>query len=197
MPGIHRSVGPQGVARLHDVGAISAARRVLVLGSPGAGKSTLARRLAPTLGLPLVHLDRVYWGPGWVSSPPERFEAAVRSLVAGPRWIIDGNYASTLAPRLARADHVLWLDFSTPLCLYRSLRRQVLHRGRSRPDMAELCAERFDPAFLAYVAAFRRRVRPELARWRDSAPDGQAWTTLASPRAVERLFAALGRSPRA
>jgi hypothetical protein len=91
-------------------GADEGMERVLVLGSPGSGKSTFARQLAATLGLPVFHLDQIYWNPGWVETPPEQFREVQRALVRGERWIIDGDYGATLEVRLAAAGTVVVLD---------------------------------------------------------------------------------------
>ena len=128
--------------------------RVLVIGSPGAGKSTLATAIARRTGLPLIHLDRHHWRAGWVEADKTEWEPQVAALSAGERWVIDGNYAGTLAARLARADTVIWLDFPVWLCVWRVLRRAVQYRGKTRPDMADGCAERLDWEFLVYTARF-------------------------------------------
>jgi len=144
-------------------------RRVLIIGPCGSGKSTLARELAPRLGLPLVHMDQLGWQPGWVETEKSELLARLDAAVAGGAWLIEGNYGSTLAPRLERADTVLYLDFPIRLCLWRLIRRIVTHRGRSRPDMPEGCPERFDLGFLWYVLNWNRgpRVRTEatIAPW--------------------------------
>lgn len=134
-------------------------QRVLVIGSPGAGKSTLSRELARRTGLPVIHLDAEYWRAGWIGPDTNEWIARTREIVAGERWIVDGNYGSTLGRRLSRADTVIWLDYSTPLCLWRVIRRVVTSYGRTRPDMAEGCPERFDLDFLGYVLRFRREWR--------------------------------------
>ncbi|MFM5923081.1 MAG: topology modulation protein [Novosphingobium sp.] len=134
-------------------------QRILVIGSPGAGKSTLSHKLAQRTGLPLHHLDRMYWLPGWIERDRDEGKAELDGVLAGDRWIIDGNYGSTLARRLTRADTVVWLDYSTALCLSRSLRRWWLYRGKARPDMTEGCPERLDAEFLLYIARFRRAWR--------------------------------------
>lgn len=131
-------------------------RRVLVIGSPGAGKSTLATKLAQRTGLPLFHLDQQYWQAGWVETDKAIWQEKVEEIAARDRWIIDGNYGGTLPPRLERADTVILLDYPTWLCLARVLRRIFSARGRVRLDMAEGCPERLDPAFLLYIARFRR-----------------------------------------
>lgn len=131
-------------------------KRVLILGNAGSGKSTLARRIGASAGLPVIHLDQEYWQPGWQTPEPDVFAARVAELAARPRWVMDGNYGSTLAPRLARADTVIFLDAPTWTCLRRVLRRHVRGWGRVRADMAPGCPERLDWAFLAYVWRFRR-----------------------------------------
>lgn len=142
--------------------AIDAARRIAIIGSPGAGKSTLARALAARTGLPLVHLDQLHWRAGWTAPPEPEWQARVRAAAEGERWIIDGNYGTTLAPRLARAELVLWLDPPTALCLWRVATRIAGQWGRVRADMAPGCPERLDWRFLRYVACFRRDSRPAL-----------------------------------
>ncbi len=129
--------------------------RVLVIGPCGAGKSTLAFRLATKLGLPLYHMDKLNWLPGWVDGGNDRVRAKLSEIVANDRWLIEGNYGSTLPMRLARADTIVFLDFPIPLCLWRIIKRVIVHRGRTRADMTDECPERFDPAFLWYVATWR------------------------------------------
>lgn len=130
--------------------------RVLVIGSPGAGKSTLARALAKRIGLPLFHLDRMHWLPGWIERDRDEGREELAGVLAQDRWIIDGNYGSLLPMRLARADTVVWLDYPTWLCLGRVLKRWWRYRGTNRPDMTEGCPERLDPEFLLYVLNFRQ-----------------------------------------
>ena len=134
-------------------------RRVLVIGSPGAGKSTLSHALARRAGLPLHHLDRMFWLPGWVERDRDEGRAELARVLAQDCWIIDGNYGSTLPLRIARADTVVWLDYPTALCLGRALRRWWMYRGHSRPDMTEGCPERLDGEFLLYILNFRRAWR--------------------------------------
>jgi adenylate kinase family enzyme len=136
------------------------ASRVAVIGSPGAGKSSLAARLAAVTSLPLVNLDREFWQPGWVESPKDAWDARVVALANAENWIIDGNYARTLATRLGRADLVIFLDPPVALCLWRAINRVVKGRGRVREDMAAGCPERWDFVFFQQIMTFRARVRP-------------------------------------
>ncbi len=88
----------------------SALKRILVIGSGGSGKTTFARRLAERTKLPLIHLDALYWRPGWDPTPDEEWRAKVAELVNTPAWIMDGNYGGTLNIRLAACDAVVFLD---------------------------------------------------------------------------------------
>ena len=78
-------------------------QRILIIGSGGAGKSTLARRLGELTGIPVIHLDAHYWLPGWVVTPKEEWAGKVDALLQGDRWIMDGNFGSTLKQRLVTA----------------------------------------------------------------------------------------------
>jgi adenylate kinase family enzyme len=113
--------------------------------------------------LPLVHMDQLGWHAGWVETEKAELNARLAEVVAQEAWLIEGNYGSTLAPRLARSDTVIYLDFPIRLCLARLIRRILTHRGRSRPDMPEGCPERFDAAFFWYVMNWNTgpRVRTE------------------------------------
>lgn len=135
-------------------------QRILIVGSPGSGKSTLARTLAARTGLPLVHLDQIYWCPGWVERDKGEWLAILTAALAQPRWIIEGNYGSSLPQRLAAADRVVLLDLPTWLCVWRVVKREWQYRGRVRPDMAPGCPERFDWEFFWYTLTFRRAVLP-------------------------------------
>ena len=167
--------------------------RILIIGSPGAGKSTLSREVARRTGLPLHHLDRLYWKPGWVEPDEQAWRDAVAGLVAGPRWIIDGNYGGTLKLRLARADTVIDLDLPAWLCVAGILRRLIGPQASVRPDMAAGCRERPNREFLEfmiYTATFRRRVRPRIAR--NMQGFGGRYIRLSSRKQVARF---LGRLP--
>ncbi len=137
-------------------------RRVLVIGIPGAGKSTFSRALAERTGLPLIHLDREFWQPGWTMTPLPEWRGKVAELAARDCWIMDGNYGGSLPLRLPRADAVFWFDYPTLRCLRRVLWRFATARGRVRDDMANGCAERLDLEFLRYVRTFNAKSRPRI-----------------------------------
>jgi len=135
-------------------------RRILIVGSSGAGKTTLAREVARRLDLPLIHLDRHYWRPGWVPAAADDFRAEVAALAARPAWVMDGNYRSSLDLRLPRADLLVLCDPPRLRCLARVLRRRWAHRAAPRPDLPDGCPEQVDLQFLRYVWDYPRRSRP-------------------------------------
>jgi adenylate kinase family enzyme len=134
-------------------------QRIIVLGPPGSGKSTLARRLGAARGLPVFHLDRLYWQPGWIETPAEAFAAEVERIAALPAWVIDGNYTHTIAPRLQTADTLIYLDVPSALSLLRVIRRTLAQYGRVRGDGPSGCPEQFDLSFLHFVWTWNRERR--------------------------------------
>ena len=136
--------------------------RILIVGSPGSGKTTLGRILAKKLGLPLVHLDKLFWREGWGEAPREEFDALLTAELKKDKWIIDGNYSRTLNMRLERTDTVIFLDYPSLVCLLRVLKRVLKNYGITRPDMGEGCPEKLDLEFLSYVWSFRDKERPRI-----------------------------------
>lgn len=136
--------------------------RIVVIGNAGSGKSTLARRLADQLHLPVLHLDTVFWLPGWVKAPVEAMEDAHREWLSKPQWIIDGNYRRQLDDRLDLADTVFYFKIPTVVALFRAFSRAMRFRHRSRPDITEGCDEKFDLEFFRWIVRFRRDVEPRL-----------------------------------
>jgi adenylate kinase family enzyme len=138
-------------------------RRVVILGSSGAGKSTFARALGARLGLPVVHLDALFWRPGWVEPENEAFRAAVAAALAGDAWISDGNYVSrTFDLRLPRADTVIFLSQPRWLCVFRILWRWLTAFGHTRPDMAPGCQENFTWDFFLWTWRFEAKHAPRI-----------------------------------
>lgn len=137
-------------------------RKVLVIGSCGAGKSTLAAKLAARLGLELIHLDALYWQPGWVETPKAEWTRIIDSLLVRDGWVMDGNYGGTLERRLKACDTVVFLDLPRRVCLMRVLMRRLRYHGRARPDMSAGCPEALSWAFLFWIWRYPQRRRPAI-----------------------------------
>jgi len=166
-------------------------RRVVILGSGGAGKTTLATELGRRTGLPVVHLDQHFWHPGWVETPRDEWRIAQRQLFAGDEWIADGNYSATLDERLPRADTVVFCDFPTWRTLARAIGRSATNRGRAVQAVG--CPERIDPQFLWWVACYRTRTRPNVLQAIAQLAPAAAVHVLRNPRAVRAFLTTSSR----
>ncbi len=134
-------------------------KRVLVIGCPGSGKSTFARALHHRTGLPLFYLDMLYWNPDRTTVDRDVFRQRLAAVLEQPAWIVDGNYASTMAWRMTHCDTVFFLDYPLEICL-EGIRSR---RGRARPDMPWTEAENEeDAAFVEFVRRYRMQQRPDV-----------------------------------
>jgi adenylate kinase family enzyme len=131
-------------------------RRILILGCPGSGKTTFALKLGALWRLPVVHLDKLFWNPGWVAKSAYEFRKRIENAVSGDEWIIDGNYGNTLPMRLERCELVIYFDLPRLSSLYGVLKRALTSRGKTRPDMGDGCPERLDREFLRYAWNFKK-----------------------------------------
>ena len=129
-------------------------RRVLVVGANGSGKSTFARELAKVTGLPLTHLDQVFWQSGWKPSQQVEFDTKLQALCAESAWILDGNFPRTLEMRASYADTIIFLDLPFYQCCWQLFKRRFQYRKRTRPDVAEGCPERFDLRLIQSLCRF-------------------------------------------
>ena len=134
-------------------------KRVLVVGSPGSGKSTAAKIIGKALGLPAYHMDReVFWLPGWEERSKEDQVEQVKRIVGMDEWVFEGNHSSTFDIRQARAEMLIWLDLPLLLRLWRVTKRAVRYKGQTRPDMADGCNEelRMLPEFWHFIFSTNR-----------------------------------------
>ncbi|WP_020615497.1 DNA topology modulation protein [Paenibacillus daejeonensis] len=162
--------------------------RIVVVGSAGAGKSTLVQRLSEILNLPAIHLDKYYWQPGWVATPNEEWDRLVEGMVKEPRWIIDGNYSRTMDLRLARADMVIYLDIPRWRCMYRIFKRRIMYHKKSRPDMNEGCQEKIDLPFIKWVWNYPKRGRLGTLQKLEQMRDRTNVIIVRTPKEVDALI---------
>ena len=132
-------------------------KKVLILGCPGAGKSTFARKLRDKTGLPLYYLDMIWHKPDRTTITKQEFDAKLSEIIKQEEWIIDGNYGRTLEMRFEECDTVFFLDLPTNVCLAGAEGRI----GSEREDMPwqeeELSAE-----FRDFIINFSRDEIPEI-----------------------------------
>ncbi len=123
--------------------------RILIIGSPGSGKSTLGRKLSQITGIPLVYLDMIWHKSDGSHIRQEEFDQKLSKVIAQKNWIIDGNYARTLPERINACDTVIYLHYPTALCM-ESIQNRI---GTKRPDLP-WTETILDPDFRDYVEHF-------------------------------------------
>jgi adenylate kinase family enzyme len=178
-------------------------RRVSVVGTSGAGKSTLSRALADALGAGFLELDSVFHQPGWVPLPREEFRERVAAVVAGERWVIDGNYSSQVKDLVwARADTVVWLDLPRRTVMRRIIWRS-LRRAAGRTELWNGNRERWrnffsvdkEESVIAWAwqthAATRAKMEAAVA---DQANSHLRFVRLRRPGAVRRFLQSVSPS---
>jgi adenylate kinase family enzyme len=168
-------------------------KRILVIGSGGAGKSTVAARLGQLLKLEVIHLDKFYWRAGWVEPSKEEWLQTVTALTNRESWIIDGNYGGTLELRMHRCDTIIFLDLSRFLCVWRIVKRNLRYRRGGRPDMAEGCPEKLDLEFVSWIWNYSRRSRPKVVELIRTHAGDKRVIWLRSKADVERFLSNPGR----
>ena len=129
-------------------------QRLLIVGSPAAGKSDLAQRIGLMASLPVHHLDALYYRPGWVDQNEERWRETVEKISSEERWVIDGNHLNVMPQRLARAQAIFWLDYDRIETTKRVLSRMILPQPMPRLDLAEGCVESWSVDFLTFAWNF-------------------------------------------
>lgn len=167
--------------------------RIAIMGCGGSGKSHLARSLGIALGITPVHLDGLYYDADWKPLDKDTFADLQRDLVAAPRWIIDGNYASCLPIRLQAADTVVFLDLPGWACLWGILQRRLRHGGGQHQAIGVY--DRITWDFVQYILGYRRTMAPRVRTLiADHAGDAQV-IILRSRRAARRYLATVPATP--
>ena len=131
-------------------------QKVIVIGCPGSGKSTFSRKLSAVTGLPLYHLDNLYWNPDRTTVEREVFLDRLEAALSRDAWIIDGNYGSTMELRLQACDTVFFLDYPTQVCLEGIAAR----KGKPRQDLPWVEPPEDDEEFLELIRSYRTQGRP-------------------------------------
>jgi adenylate kinase family enzyme len=164
-------------------------QRILIIGSGGAGKSTLARQLAARLGLTHTELDSLYWLPDWAHITEAEFLARVDAVTSEPHWVLCGNYSTTQTITFKRADTVIWLDYPLLFIFGRLLKRTVqrvvtrenLWGSGNRETLRNAFFSR--DSLLLYILKTHRRRSTTFARlMSENTNPSLTWLRFTSPR---------------
>ena len=169
-------------------------RKIIIIGPGGSGKSTLARTMGEILRIPVHHLDRLQWHPHWVPTPEDEWKKIQEDICSGQDWIIDGNYGGTMDIRLSACDTIVFLDFPRWLCIYRAIKRFLIYRNKSRPDMTEGCPERINREFFQWIWEYPKTKRPGILEKIDALKPEKGVFILASPPEVIKFIETLKRA---
>ena len=138
-------------------------KRILIIGSSGAGKSTFSIQLSKIINIPIIHLDKEYWKSGWVKPEKDEWNNKINDLLNKEEWIMDGNFKSTLDIRLSKADTCIFLDYNRLICLFRIFKRGLFGYKNKRIDMAEGCVEKLpEISFIKFVWDYPKKSRPQI-----------------------------------
>lgn len=160
---------------------------MVIIGCGGSGKTTVGRKLGELLGVQVTHLDVLFYDEEWNTLPKEKFAAIQEKLVAEPKWIIDGNYNSTLPIRLKRADTVIFLDLPAITCLWGIAQRRFKHGGGQNDSTGVY--DRITWDFTKYVWKYRATMARQVRANIDKHAGHADVHILRSRRAANRFLA--------
>ena len=141
-------------------------KKIAVIGCPGSGKSTFSRVLHDVTGIPLFHLDMMYWNADRTTADKTVFRERLFEVIKKDQWIIDGNFGRTLEMRIKAGDTIFLLDFPKEVCLQGVMERV----GKVREDMPWV-EERFDEEFRAFIEGFAEKELPRIYSFLDNYKD--------------------------
>lgn len=147
---------------------IKVGNKVIIVGCPGSGKSTLAVKLADITGLPLIHLDNIWWNADRTHISREEFDSKLQEIMQGDEWILDGDYSRTYEERIRVCDTVIMLDYGKELCMVGITERV----GKEREDIP-WTEQKLDPELARIVRKFHKTNRSTLMRLFKKYPDTQ------------------------
>ncbi|OGG59149.1 hypothetical protein A3C89_01945 [Candidatus Kaiserbacteria bacterium RIFCSPHIGHO2_02_FULL_50_50] len=142
--------------------------KIIIIGSPGSGKSTYANKLGQKLNLPVFHLDKIFWKNNWSPISQDEFVLRQEEIMKGERWILDGNFTKTIDFRAKKADTIIFFDYPKWLSLWRILKRYFIHFRNVRPDMGGNNKERLYGEHIRFILNYpRENVMNILAKYND------------------------------
>lgn len=181
---------PRYVAMSEAAAKLARARRILVIGCSGGGKTTFSQNIADTFGLEFQSLDRdVRWLPGWKERDRLEQRTLIAEMAQRSRWVMDGSGASSFDLRLPHTDLVLWVRVPRRVALFGLAKRVARFYGSVRPAMAPGCPERLpDREFLSYIWNFEKKYAPLFIQSIDRHGPNVPMTVLRSHREMSQLL---------
>lgn len=166
-------------------------KKIIIIGSPGTGKSTIGRQLEEKLGIDLYHLDKLFWKPNWAMSTNEEQLDILCKVMDKESWIIDGNYSDTLGVRIKQADTIIYLKRSRPVCFYHVFKRFLTYKGKTRPDMKKDCPEKIDRDFIKWIWKFPEIHEPLIDEYLNQLSESQKLIKLTNQKEIDFFFYSL------
>ncbi len=133
-------------------------QKIIVIGCPGSGKSTFSKSLHKIIGIPLFHLDMMFWNSDKTTVEQSVFYERLSKTIQNDKWIIDGNYSSTMELRMQACDTIIFLDYSLDVCLNGIQER----KGKARSDMPWIESDEYDEAFIEFIKNYNSQCRPQV-----------------------------------
>ena len=135
--------------------------RIAIIGISASGKSIFARKLADKTGLPLIHMDQLFWRGHWEEVAETEYLQKHQEIIQQEKWIIEGYIEENMADRLKRADQIIYMDYPGWLCALRLVRRWFSHRKSARPELPKEALETFEKDSFKKVLLQKERIRIE------------------------------------
>ena len=161
-------------------------KKVIVIGCPGSGKSVFSKKLNKITGIPVFHLDMMFWNADGTTVERDIFHGKLSEVLKADEWIIDGNYISTMEQRIKLADTIILLDLDTNLCVENALARSKKER---QSDMAAgFDVSKISQEFLDYIAKFKESTLPRIMAYYETYKNEKEFIILKSYKEIDEFY---------
>lgn len=168
---------------------LSSSRKIMIIGNCGTGKSTLARQLSRILNIPVIHLDKLKFKPGWEEIDNTSFILKVENeMTTKPKWIVDGNYSSSFEKRAEAADTIILLKVPLILSYIRIIKRRLIYHKKVRPDVADGCKENLNWEMMKWVWDYKKRAAGKTAELIEKNKNNKTIIVLDSPKKAKNFL---------